>query len=189
MSEVVQAPALGFSILANLGGNRQLTLQGFFPMDTAKADADALLDKAMGYAERLEAKELLPGLKLELAKLESTLTEMDAAIAKIDEEYAKARKVLEDEFARQAEASEAVANKDYDEQAASGRASLGKLLPKNTQAYNAAEAAKKSCADALVRMEAEKDMERFNHANNRKKFLQDIEKHTTWIAEKSALIG
>ena len=50
------ASALGYSILANLGDEKQLTVQCFVDSEEPLADIHSKLDKAMAIVDRLKAK-------------------------------------------------------------------------------------------------------------------------------------
>lgn len=86
---VTAAPAIGISVTMNLGGDRQMVLQTFFPQEGSDAEANALTDRLVGIAERQKARCDIPDLQAELTKHERTLAQFLEDLARIDHEHTK----------------------------------------------------------------------------------------------------
>jgi hypothetical protein len=52
MSEAVKAPAIGYSIVANLGGDRQITVQCFVDEGEEDKAVNARFDRVMTFIDR-----------------------------------------------------------------------------------------------------------------------------------------
>lgn len=79
--------ALGFSITANLGDNRQIVVQSFVPLDADARDIDHLLDKVMGRLDRQKARYELDALAEEIETQSQTLRQYEGDKARIDHEH------------------------------------------------------------------------------------------------------
>lgn len=95
MSEAT--PAIGYSILANLGGEKQITFQHFVSEDEDDAEVNARLDRIIALIDRQKARVDLPILREELADHERTLAQFmeDKARLDVDHKAAQARRDLQ----------------------------------------------------------------------------------------------
>lgn len=91
----VATPAIGFSITANLGGERQIVFQHFVGQDEDDKTVNARLDRLMMFVDRLKAKTDLPELRDELAKLETTLAQFEEDRARLETEHVAAQARLD----------------------------------------------------------------------------------------------
>lgn len=78
------APAIGYSIVANLGGDRQITIQCFVGEDEADDAVNARMDRAFRVVDRQKAKYELVDLRDELIKKQETLAQFHEDKARID---------------------------------------------------------------------------------------------------------
>lgn len=90
-------PAIGYSILANLGGEKQITFQHFVSEDEDDAEVNAKLDRIIGLIDRQKARVDLPILREELADHERTLAQFmeDKQRLDVDHVAAQARRDLQ----------------------------------------------------------------------------------------------
>ncbi len=123
-----EATALGWSITANIDGNRQIVLQSFFAADATPADANAMLDMANALVDRQRAKYEIPDLEKERAKYIDEIKQATLDLAESEQNFLKAQAELD------VQASEFQASKDetlkagYDAHVAGGR--QGAYTPK-----------------------------------------------------------
>lgn len=94
------APAIGYSIVANLGDERQITLQHFIGDDESDDKVHAAMDRIMACIDRQKARLRIPELKLEKQKLEGELAmaERDRTAIELDHQHkdqARDRAILE----------------------------------------------------------------------------------------------
>lgn len=119
MSE--QQTAIGYSIIANLGDDRQITIQHFIGDDQSDGEVNATMDRIMGFVDRQKAIRKIPELRTEQRQLEGQilLAERDLAAVEADHKAASdARdKLLIDLQAREKAEHDA----GYQEHVASGR--------------------------------------------------------------------
>lgn len=94
MSETT-TPAIGFSITANVDGNRQIVFQGFFEQDEDDTVANARLDRVMRLTDRQRALYELPTLKAERQKYISELAQYEEDVATAEVEYKKAQAAVD----------------------------------------------------------------------------------------------
>lgn len=94
-----EATALGWSITANIDGNRQIVLQSFFALDASDEDANAMLDKANRLVDRMRAKYEIPGLKEERAKYVAEIAQAEQDIAEAELNHGKAQASLDVQIA------------------------------------------------------------------------------------------
>lgn len=87
MSEASPAPALGYSIAANLGDNRQITVQCFVDSESPLAEQNAAIDKAMAVVDRQRAKYELKELRAEREKLAVTLQRTEDDFARVESTF------------------------------------------------------------------------------------------------------
>lgn len=79
--------ALGWSITANLGGDRQIVLQSFLEADMTPAQKNEILDEAMRLVDRQKAAAERPDVVKDLRKHRDTLAQMDEDQARLDADF------------------------------------------------------------------------------------------------------
>ncbi len=77
------APALGFSITANIHGSAQIVAQSFVPFESDDAAINAALDKVMKAIDRQQAKYQVKDLKRKLEQEEMVLTDQVQKVANL----------------------------------------------------------------------------------------------------------
>jgi hypothetical protein len=76
--------AVGWSIVANLGGDRQITFQSAFAVDMTDAEKNKLLDDTMALVDRQKARSELPDVRAELFKHRETLAQYEEDLGRVD---------------------------------------------------------------------------------------------------------
>ena len=176
--------AVGWTIVATLGGNRQITLHSAFAEDMAPEQKNAVIDDAMKIVDRQQAKAEKPEALKELHKLQDTLaqfredrdrleTEHPAKIQRLQEELQRLEdpeqaqrdrdKLAEEmgaDYKKTAELRSQVFNSGYTEFRNSGRA--GEYKPQGNVRSNlerldkALETMKKGMEEALIDQEVKR---------------------------------
>lgn len=90
-----ETTALGFSITANIDGNRQIVFQSFIALDAPDSEANANLDRINGLIDRMRAKYELPALKEERAKYAAEIAQAKQDIAEAELNHGKAQASLD----------------------------------------------------------------------------------------------
>jgi chromosome segregation ATPase len=180
--ETVAAPALGYSILANLGDEKQLTVQCFADSEEDIASIHSKVDKAMAVVDRQKAKYKARDLRSEVAKMERTLRQLEDDLARLETDFEANQEAID---RRIAECGEGV-SKLQSEAHARGRA-------QPVGADKAAERALRQEAETLNEQKnkaiAERAQARANTAVNIGRYREEIDKANEHIAECEALIG
>jgi len=95
MSEPKTAPAIGYSLTCNLGGDRQIVFQCFVAEDESDESVNAKLDRMSGFADRLKARAELPQLREELEKHMAGYNQMIEDKARLDLDFEKSQASLD----------------------------------------------------------------------------------------------
>ena len=82
-----EAPALGYSIVANLGDNRQITAQCFVAHDEPLSVVNDHIDKVMRVIDRQRATYQIKELQTELDTLVATKTRAEDDLARVEEHF------------------------------------------------------------------------------------------------------
>lgn len=97
----VSAPALSFSITANIDPGRQIVFQSFVPLEASEADQKKALNRALDLADHAEQRYTIKGLKIALASTEESLRKNTEAAVSQQEKIGK----LIDGYEREHEAN------------------------------------------------------------------------------------
>lgn len=107
MQDQTKAPAIGMSLVANIGGDRQITLQTFYERDEPVEAVNALVDRMQAVTDRQEAKyklvAVLDNLKQHVKTLERLEEDLATVDAKHDQKQAERRLQLDEIVATAAE--------------------------------------------------------------------------------------
>ena len=98
MEEPIKVPAIGFSITANIDGNRQVVFQGFFDENEEDKVVNRRVDRVMHLIDRQRSIYEIPGLKEELQKLTDELAQYNEDVGKAEIEFEKAQATLDVQF-------------------------------------------------------------------------------------------
>lgn len=175
------AAAIGYSILTNLDGNRQITVQCFVPEDAPDKVVNAKLDRAFRVIDRQKARYDIVGEQEELAKERGVLAQLEEDLARVDADFEKAQASLDIQAEEISVQSEDAMGQGYQEHALSGRG--GKYVPRGqtAQRLNASAAAKRNVEDAFAKNKAERDQ-------HRQGVLISTERYHKAIAERTLRI-
>lgn len=114
-------PAIGYSITANIDGNRQIVFQHFVAADEDDASVNANLDRIMGLVDRQRARYEIPGLAEELETLTNTMAQYEEDRARVDLEYDKAMATLDVQIEEMAGKRKEFFDQGYEQHKSSGR--------------------------------------------------------------------
>jgi DNA invertase Pin-like site-specific DNA recombinase len=176
------APAFGYSIVANLGGDRQMTVQCFVAEDEADAEVHAKIDRAFRVVDRQKARYELVDLREELHKVSETLAQFREDKARIDHQI--------DVKLAQLDVQAATANDDYKERMNEGaakhaaRGRVGDYQPTGAERANL-----DRITASVAQIAAEKakiEAERTQHAES---VMISIKRHEEACATLSAKIA
>ena len=176
------APALGYSVVANLDGNRQLTMQCFVGEDETNEVVNAKLDRAFAVIDRQKARYDIVAEHEELSKERGMLAQLEEDLARVDAEFQKTQAELHTQAQEfEAQRSKAV-EEGYAEHVATGR--RGDYQPRGQaqQTINAVNAADRNVKAALEKNEAERDQ-------HRQGVTISIERYRKAIAERDTRIA
>lgn len=178
----IAAPALGYSILANLGDEKQITVQCFADSEEEMASIHAKIDRAMAVIDRQKAKYRLKDLRKERDEMEATLARHEDDLARLEETFAANQDAID------ARITECVRVKQslYDAAQARGR---GKPVGAEGGQVTALGKEIESLKQDKAKATAERGAARDNLAVNVGRFRDAIAKKNEEIAECEALIS
>lgn len=177
-------PALGYSITANLAGEKQIVFQCYVGQDEDDAAVNAKLDRVIAFVDRLKARAELPDLRDELSKHEKTVAQFDEDRAKLDNQFRSAAaiaelkiKTLVADKEKMFAAAEAQFRKD-------GR--VGDFNPTGHTRTNLdrQDAGIKAIEDEIEAMRNQRAIEIENVDISRRRFQQEIDRLLAKIAER-----
>ena len=176
------APALGYSVLVNLDGNRQLTMQCYVAEDEKAEVVNAKLDRVFAVIDRQKARYDIVNEHEELSKESMMLAQLEEDLARVDADFEKSQAALK------TQATEVIAQRNethdagYAEHSASGR--RGAYEPRGValQTIKATDAAARNIEAALHKNEAERDQ-------HRQGVLISVERYKKAVAERTSRIS
>lgn len=115
------APALGYSIVANLGGDRQMTVQCFAGEDEADETVNAKMDRAFRVVDRQKARYELVDLHDELLKVAGALSQFTEDKARIDHDIDVKLAMIDVQASVGNETLEGMKDQAYSQHLSSGR--------------------------------------------------------------------
>lgn len=176
------APALGFSIVANLGNDRQITTQCFVGVDEDTATIHARIDKVQDVIDRQRARYEIKDLEAEREKHAVNLARAEDDLSRIEQEYLTGQSQFDVQIGYLGEQIRAV------DDAANAR---GRSFPVGGDASRkkAMQAEQKELVEAKAKATAERDQFRQNVAISIVRFREEIEKLDAKLAGCRALIG
>lgn len=160
--EIKQAPAIGYSIVSNLGGDRQMTVQCFVGEDEVDAEVNSKIDRVFRVVDRQRARYQLVDLREERIKTSETLAQFEEDYARVEADYKKAAaergvQLLELEQRRQG-----IHDGAYSTHAKSGRQTAFEPRGHTKQALDAFDAAKAQVEAEQVKADGERDQHKSN---------------------------
>lgn len=184
----IPAPALGYSVVANLDGNRQLTMQCFVGEDEPNEVVNAKLDRAFAVIDRQKARYDIVSENEEMSKERGILAQLEEDLARVDAEFTKTQAELHaqaQEF--EAQRSKAI-EAGYAEHTASGRRGDYQPRGQTQQTVNAVNAADRNVKAALEKNEAERDQHRQGVMISIERYKKAIDERTGRLASLQELL-
>lgn len=188
--EPVQSdPAIGMSIVMNLGEGAQMTLQGFFGASDSEEKANRLADRMVRMAERQKAKH-------DLVKYAEELEDLILTVERFEEDFAKTearhraedarRKVEADEFLVMAKTAE---QEGYNAHVGAGK--RGNYVPKGTVLARIERAGHetKKLAEEEAKANADRAQWMETIVKSRQRFAENIASRKARIALCRDLLG
>jgi len=111
---VTPVPAIGYSIVANVGGERQFTAQCFVEQDESDAEINAKVDRIMKVIDRQRAIYGLEELESQLTREKLTLFNGDQKISEEEARYTKSVEALNERRAELVEQRTAINDAAYE---------------------------------------------------------------------------
>lgn len=93
-----ETTALGWSLTANIDGNRQIVFQSFIALDATDEDVNAMLDRANRIVDRMRAVYEIPELKARRDKFLSEISQAEQDIAEAEHNHQKAVAGLQEQI-------------------------------------------------------------------------------------------
>lgn len=166
MTEKATSPAIGYSITANVNGDRQVVFQHFVDQETSVADQNAMIDRIMDAIDRQQARYRIPELRTERNKLEAELLMAERDLAAVDLDYQARVEVRNRAVADLQSAKKGEHDAGYAEHTSSGRRGSYEPVGHRKQRINAIEAEEKALIEAAARDDAERQVARSNLEKN-----------------------
>ena len=182
VSAEAPAPALGYSILANLGDEKQLTVQCFVDSEEPLASIHRKVDRAMAVVDRQRAKYRLKDLYKELAQTEEGLGRLEDDLNRLEFAFEQNQKAsdqrIADNLKRMGVVQDAALARGRAKPVGADAATLTNLKKENEE-----------IVAGKAKAEAERKQARDNIAVSIQRFNDSIAKHKEQIAECEALIA
>lgn len=121
MTTTETVPAIGYSIVSNLDGDRQITAQCFVSEGERDDVVNAKFDRIFRFIDRQKARYELVALRDELSKHRTTLAQLQEDLARADAQHNAAQASLESQMAELKAESNAAAERGYEAHVAAGR--------------------------------------------------------------------
>lgn len=154
------APALGYSITANLDGSRQIVVQCFTDSDESLEETHAKIDRAMAVVDRQKARYEIVELLKERGELIDQLAQGAEDLAQVDLNFEKAQASLDIQIGELIKQAEANFNEAYAKHNHSGRTSEFKLVGHAKATEERTKAALDQVEGLKKKNEAERDQHR-----------------------------
>lgn len=185
----VAAPAIGYSILCQLDGNRQFTAQCFVGEDESDEVVNRRVDRIMRVVDRQRARYEVDELRREVADHHTALKRGRDNQAKLDAEHEKALAQLDVQAAAVTEDRSRAYNAAADAHRVSGRRGDFRLAGADKQHDLAFKASLDQIAAEKTRLVNEHKANRDNIEVQWMRFEEEIAKREARIAECEELIG
>lgn len=174
------SPALGFSILANIGDNRQITCQCFVGVDEDLPVIHARIDKVQAVIDRQRALCEIPDLEAEREKHQVQLTRAEDDLSRIEQEFHTGQAQFDAAIHLLAGEIKEIEDEAY------GRRTGGPVGAAKSR-RDACKAEQKNLVEAKDKAKAERDQFRQNVVISIGRFREEIEKLDAKLAKARAL--
>lgn len=183
------APAIGCSVVMNFPGDRQATLQTFFPQEASDDEANALLDRLFALSDRQRAKYDIEDLLKERSQTETGLLQFKEDQARVGERFEKEqaeRQVQMDTMLTEAKSVHDRAYEDHGKTGRTGEFEMRGATKANHERLRQGAARVKADMD---KQEAEKATALENLSGSVERYEQAIARLDAKIADCRAKIG
>lgn len=177
------AAALGYSIVANLGDNRQITAQCFVASDAPLAEINAQIDKVQAVLDRQRAKYSIKDLIEERKQQATTLQRAEDDLARVEGEFKTQQATLNTRLGLLAEEVKQIDDAAY----AKGRS--GGAVGHEKARRNALVAEQAEIQSAMEKAREERGQHHHNVVISIARFREAVADSDRRIAEFEALIG
>ena len=183
------AAAIGYSILTNLDGNRQLTMQCFVGEGETDEAINRKLDRAFAVIDRQKARYDIVNEVEELSKEKGTLAQLEEDLARVDADFEKAQAGLKEQASEVLVQRNAAHDEGYAEHSASGRRGTYEPRGLALQTIKATDAAARNIEEALHKNLAERDQHRAGVVISIERYNKAINERTARISGLEKLMG
>ena len=183
------AAAIGYSMVANLPGDRQLTMQCFVAEDESDADIRAKLDRAFGFLDRQKARYEIPDIEERIEQQQAQLSQMAFDLEAADKAFDEAQAGLAEQAAQVGAAKKTVTDAAYEAFTRSGRQGEHRLRGTDLAHVERADNQLASIKAEMEKNVAERDAHRNQILVGKKRYELAIEKDRAKLVEKERLIA
>lgn len=180
-AETVAAPALGYSILANLGDEKQLTIQCFADSEEPLESIHAKIDRALAVVDRQKARYKIKDLEKEVVDMEGALARSEDDLNSLEAKFVAEQQALDERIVKSQGAIEQLNAEAYGR----GRA---KPVGQEGAQVNAHKREIESLTEQKGKAAAERDQARHNLAISIGRFHDAIAERNKQIDECRALV-
>lgn len=183
------APAIGYSIVINLDGNRQVTAQCFVAEDENDVEINRRFDRVFAILDRQKARYEVVNEREELAKEAGTLDQLKEDLARVDHDFDKAQAALDEQLTEMQAQNKGAFEEGYNEHISSGR--RGEYVPKGfaAQRARAIETALANTKDSKEKNNAEREQHRQGVLISVERYEKAVAQRGQRIAELEAVLG
>lgn len=183
------APAIGYSIVSNLGGDRQMTVQCFVGEDEADRVIHAKIDRIFRVVDRQKARYELVDLREERIKTDETLAQFKEDFARVEQEHAKAQAARDVEIVELQKVRGQKHQAGYSAHVATGR--QGAYNPKGTVKVDLdrIDAGVQQLVDQKAKAEAEREQHVQSLNVSMERYTKALEALDAKVAARKALLG
>lgn len=185
---IIPAPALGYSITANLGGNTQIVVQCFAGEDEPDKVVNGKIDRVMRVIDRQRAKYEIVELREALETHERAVERARDNLRILDADTDKALAQFDVQILETQKGKEGVRQTWYNSQVNTGRSGSAKPGGSTKSTLDAHDNAIKSYQEQKERLAAERDKGHLEFDTNLPRFETETARLKAKIAEKEALL-
>lgn len=178
----IASPALGYSILANLGDEKQITVQCYVDSADPVVAIHAKIDKAMAVIDRQKAVYRRRDLVAEVEKMERARRQLHEDLDRLEQEYEKNQDALTGQIAANVKRMTDISNAAY------GKGRSGPVGGDASE-VNALKRGNEQLVEQQNKAKADREAARSNIAVSVGRYDEEIDKAKAKIAECDALIG
>ena len=182
MNDAKPASAIGYSVVINLDGNRQVTAQCFVAEDEEDSAINFKFDRVFAILDRQKARYDIVNERDELAKEAGTLDQLKEDLARVDHDYDKAQATLDAQLVEMQDQNKGAFEAGYNEHVESGR--RGEYVPKGFAAQQA-----RAIEVALSNVKENKEKNNAEREQHRVGVLISVERYEKAVAQRKAKIA